>query len=500
MTPHSVLLFGAASTPLVYALAALFPSSHRPLRGPSVAATWSFFATLALAGAVALGGSVLAPPLRVDGLTVAMMALVHLVALVITRFSTSYLDGDPHLVRYSRWLSATLAAVSTLVIADHLLVIAVAWTASSLCLHQLLVHFDRPAAHVAAHMKFVVSRTADALFLGALWLVWQELHTLSLAGAAVALGDADPGPLLQLAAVLVAGCVILKSAQLPFHGWLARVMEAPTPVSALLHAGIVNIGGFVLLRMAFLFAEAPAAQTLLVAVGTTTAVVAGLVMTTQTTIKAMLAWSTMAQMGFMLMQCGLGAWPLALLHLLGHSLYKAHAFLSSGSTVDQARALGLAKESGGATVGSWLGAAGLAVLGVTAVGWAFGANPVEEPALWSLSTVLSLALAPLLLGGRRVFGLSALAGLSVATLYFGWHAVFAAMLPPGHTDAVRVGIVIVGFASGFALQAWMHGAPESALTRALYPRLAAGLYLDPLVTRLTRQLWPSPRRPSATEN
>ncbi len=137
--------------------------------------------------------------------------------------------------------------------------------------------------------------------------------------------------------MLLAFAAILKTAQLPLHGWLIQVMEAPTPVSALLHAGVVNMGGFVLLRVAELIGLVPSAQWLLVIVGSLTAVLAGMVMLTRISIKVRLAWSTCAQMGFMLMEIGLGLYELALLHLVAHSLYKAYAFLSSGEAVERAR-------------------------------------------------------------------------------------------------------------------------------------------------------------------
>src|SRR5690606_20955596 len=139
----------------------------------------------------------------------------------------------------------------------------------------------------------------------------------------------------ELTIVLVALAAILKTAQLPLHGWLIQVMEAPTPISALLHAGVVNLSGFVLLRMAPMLAQSDIAQALLVIVGSLSAALAALVMLTRISIKIRLAWSTCAQMGFMLMEIGLGLYELALLHLLAHSLYKAYSFLSAGDAVEQ---------------------------------------------------------------------------------------------------------------------------------------------------------------------
>src|SRR5690606_5596011 len=118
-----------------------------------------------------------------------------------------------------------------------------------------------------------------------------------------------------------------------FHGWLIQVMEAPTPVSALLHAGIINLGAFVAIRLAQLFVATPAALTLLLLAGLTSAALAGLVMRTRGSVKGALAWSTCAQMGFVLVEIGLGAFDLALLHIVAHGAYKANAFLASGSGV-----------------------------------------------------------------------------------------------------------------------------------------------------------------------
>lgn len=132
---------------------------------------------------------------------------------------------------------------------------------------------------------------------------------------------------------LLVFAALLKSAQFPFHSWLPDTMETPTPVSALMHAGIINAGGILVLRLSPLVSLSDAAMLTLCVVGGFTAVFASTVMLTQASIKRGLAFSTVAQLGFMMLECGLGAFPLALLHLVGHSLYKAHAFLSSGSTV-----------------------------------------------------------------------------------------------------------------------------------------------------------------------
>ena len=145
------------------------------------------------------------------------------------------------------------------------------------------------------------------------------------------------GGLAIAAAGFLAAAALLKSAQFPMHGWLTEVMETPTPVSALLHAGVINAGGFLLIRFADVMLLAPGVLAVLVMIGGFTALFGGLVMLTQPAVKTSLAWSTVAQMGFMILECGLGLFPLALLHIVAHSLYKAHSFLASGGAVERDR-------------------------------------------------------------------------------------------------------------------------------------------------------------------
>ncbi len=137
------------------------------------------------------------------------------------------------------------------------------------------------------------------------------------------------------ACMLLVFGAITKSAQFPFHTWLPLTLETPTPVSALMHAGIVNGGGYLMIRMSPLVGEVPWAMTTLAIFGAVTACYASVVMLTQTSVKNFLAYSTIAQMGFMILQCGLGAYPAAMLHIIAHSLYKAYAFLNSGSVIKE---------------------------------------------------------------------------------------------------------------------------------------------------------------------
>ena len=140
----------------------------------------------------------------------------------------------------------------------------------------------------------------------------------------------------ELIGILFVLGAMTKSAQFPFHSWLPDTMETPTPVSALMHAGVINAGGFLVIRLSPLVSLSPIALDLLALIGALTAMLGAVVMLTQTSIKRSLAYSTIAQMGFMMLQCGLGAFSAALLHIVAHSAYKAHAFLSSGSVLDSA--------------------------------------------------------------------------------------------------------------------------------------------------------------------
>jgi NAD(P)H-quinone oxidoreductase subunit 5 len=507
----------AAAIPATFGLSALrlLRAGSRPPAGRGASlrtAMSSTSAALVLALLVAAGGVLLPQSdsslVRIDVVTSVMLTLVCSIAAVIVRYSRTYLAGEPGQDRYARALLATLAAVTVVVIANDLLVIVLAWMATSLALHQLLAFYDdRPQALVVAHKKFLLSRLADACLLAAVGLVGLGAGSLHLDVVyAWARSEGPLSPSLQLAAGLLVAGVSLKSAQLPFHGWLIQVMEAPTPVSALLHAGVVNIGGFVMIRLAPLMAEAPIAQTLLVVVGTITAVVAALVMTTRVSIKVSLAWSTCAQMGLMLAQCGLGAWHLALLHLVAHSLYKAHAFLSAGTTVDVWRIRALAPHRGPLTLGRVL-VASVLVIGVVAAAYGV-ARHIErsdspDGTLAPLAVLFGLSLLPLVardLGGgssaARAGAGAVMRSVAVTALYFAWHGVFGHFVArPQGAMPERWLIVLAGFVVLFAVQLVLELRPQGRLACVLQPRLFAGLYLDEIFTRMTFRLWPPRLRP-----
>ena len=440
-----------------------------------------------------------------DRLGLAMLGLVGLLAWVIIEYSRRYLEGEPGQRRYVLALLVTLAAVATVVTSTDLILLVGAWILSSLSLHQLLTFYrDRPQALVVAHKKFLASCLADVcLILAALLLIRASGDSnMALIVEAVNARLQASGQLgwdLQLAALLLALAVILKSAQLPVHGWLIQVMEAPTPVSALLHAGLVNLGGFLVLRFAPLFSAAVPAQSLLVLVGGLTAVIAALVMMTRISIKVRLAWSTCAQMGLMLLECGLGLYELALVHLLAHSLYKAHAFLAAGETVAQARQHALQPQAAVPGLAALLLALLLASLSLALLqglwAWLLPTQPLPLAAL----AIIAVGLAPWCLRrGQVLYGLAMFALLLGA--YLLWHQTAAWILQqPGSAAPWPLSVLaLLLFLGLYLLQALILARPQGNLARRLYPLAFAGFYLDEHFTRLTFRLWPvsAPQAPS----
>lgn len=463
-----------AATALAFTLAAPLLTAWLPVAGTGVAFNAS-------------------PWLALGPLTLWLAVLVQLLGTVIGVFSTRYLQGEPGQARYAAALSGVLASVHLLLLADHWLVLIAAWAAVGLALQPLLCFYsDRPFARLAAHKKRIADRVADGFLLAAASLAWFEVGSGSLSALWAHLDQHGASVALQASALCVALAVILRTALFPVHGWLIQVMEAPTPVSALLHAGVVNLGGFVLIRFAPLLEATEAARWLLVVCGLGTAVLAGMVMLTRISIKVRLAWSTVAQMGFMVLECGLGLYSLAVLHLIGHSLYKAHAFLSASSVVRESR-LQMLRGHAAVAPSSLLLAPVLSlgvVMLVQAVGVA-GAWP------WWWNGVLALAWAPLLwLPARRgdASGAAAARALAGIALVVGLTLVsaLAHLLPLGVSDAPATlagYLALAGVAALYLALVMLQWQPQrlAAWRRWSY----AGFYVDEFYTRFALRVWPA---------
>lgn len=354
---HAQFLPFLAPAPLLLCAAFSFTSTApRPQRIPALAEAAALVAlAIALACAVLLlhSGAGESPLLgvslaglgfglssRLDALGLAMLVLVTFIGWVVIRYARTYLDGEARQGPFTGWLCLTLAAVLLLVVAGNLVLLVCAWITTSLFLQRLLLFYPtRPGAKRAARKKFITARLGDAALVGAAVLLAAAYGSTAIGHILTHARLGEGGGLAAAAASLLALAALLKSAQFPTHGWLTEVMEAPTPVSALLHAGVINAGGFLLIRFADVLLLAPNVLAVLVMVGGFTALFGSLVMLTQPAVKTSLAWSTVAQMGFMILQCGLALFPLALLHILAHSLYKAHSFLASGEAVERVAAI-----------------------------------------------------------------------------------------------------------------------------------------------------------------
>jgi NAD(P)H-quinone oxidoreductase subunit 5 len=445
-------------------------------------------------GAAGVGVSV-----RLDAVSATMLVLVAFVGWVVLRYARVYADGEARQGEFTGWLCATLAAVLTLVQAGNLVLLALAWIATSLCLHKLLLFYpERAGARRAARKKFVVARIGDAALIAACVLLAAAFGTVDIAGmlAQARAGGAE-GAAPVAAAALIAFAAILKSAQFPAHGWLIEVMETPTPVSALLHAGVINAGGFLLIRFADVMLGAPGVLAVLTAIGGLTAIVGGLAMLAQSAVKTSLAWSTVAQMGFMILQCGLALFPLALLHIVAHSLYKAHAFLASGGAIDAVTAIrkpGPVAIPGAKAV--WRAFA-LALAIYAAVAFAFGVGE-KSPQSIALGAILIFGVAYLLAQGLADAAPRALtlrttvyafaAALGYFAMQTGAEWLMAGTLPPtpapGPLEWALVALAVFTFGLVAVAQAMFPLWAYHPAAAGLRVHLSNGLYANAVFDRL----------------
>ena len=471
-------------------------------------------ATSPLIGANGLGLSI-----RLDALSVSLFLLVAFVGVLVVQFSRNYLDGDTRQGTFIGGLCLTLAAVMLMVLAGNLVQFVLAWIATSLAFHRLLVFYqDRRKAILAARKKFIVARLGDACVLGAAVLMAGAFGTADIATLltrAEAMGADTVSASVIVAGALIAVGALLKSAQFPTHGWLPEVMETPTPVSALLHAGLINAGGFLAIRFADVLLLAPVAMHVLAIVGGFTALFGALVMLTRPSVKVSIAWSTVAQMGFMLLQCGLGLFALATLHLVAHSLYKAHAFLSSGSVVEIKRAAWIPDASPPRT-GRVLAGVGLALALYAGLGWTVGALADKPLQVLAMGAILVMALTVLfaqtMVGAGRpspfVVGRTAALGALVTAVYFGLHGATGALLggtvpAPPAPDAVALAVMallLTLFAAITVLQIVEPSRADTPAWRAARVHLSNGLYVNLLFDRLIGAMDVAPTTARAAPN
>jgi NAD(P)H-quinone oxidoreductase subunit 5 len=271
--------------------------------------------------------------LAVDGLTVLLWTVVTFVGGIVHSYSRRYMAGSRDVTRFFTHLFGFTLVVMVLVAADHFVLFGAAWLAMGL-LMAALIGYARgwPQAQAAARLArryFLASTALLAVALGALWAA-TGTTSISQATAAVT----TPSTVLLVAAGALLLAAMVQSALFPFHTWLLSSMTAPTPASALMHAGFVNAGGILLARFAPVVSVDSSIMLLVFAVGAASALGGKLLKTVQTDLKRQLGCSTVGQMGFMIMQAGLGFFGAALTHLILHGFYKAYQFLSVGEGVE----------------------------------------------------------------------------------------------------------------------------------------------------------------------
>ncbi len=440
--------------------------------------------------------------LRLDPLSVIMFSMISIIGFVVMKFSFNYLDGDQRQGVFLGRLALTIASVQFLVLSGSLLLLLVSWILTSVCLHRLLVFYpERIGARVSAKKKFWVARLSDLSLLVAFAFLILEFgngnleYIFSQIKSSENLANLSGN--VSWAALFIALAAFFKSAQLPTHGWLIEVMETPTPVSALLHAGLLNAGPFLLIRMSNILETSTYVLALIIAVGGVTALYGTLANATQTSIKTSLGYSSVAHMGFSLMVCGIGVYPAAMLHLVGHSFYKAHSFLSSGSAIEVYMASRVSKSIKQGSL-KRIGLGVLLALIVFSAGAYYLPFNSQDMGMWMVSAFIFLGIASLMANATDVqWDLSLVvralvAGITVTALFFGLeflsHSILHSQVPPAREPSVlHIALTIFllfGFATVIFIQQTAAKWQDQKWVRVWSVHFRNGLYLNAVFDRV----------------
>ena len=313
----------------VAAVLASFVCSYLLFRQPDLSAaqvTWIDFPGIFT---VPLGFSL-------DGLSKTMLLVVTGVGALIHIYSLGYMRNEDGQSRYFAALSLFMFAMIGIVLANNFVMLFIFWELVGFTSYVLIGHwFDREAAAEAAKKAFLTNRVGDFGFMLGILMIWMPTRSIVFADIVTAMPQSGLTPgYLTIAALLIFCGAAAKSAQFPLHVWLPDAMEGPTPVSALIHAAtMVAAGVYMLVRVAFIIQASPDALTVIAWIGTITAVMAALIATQQNDIKRILAYSTLSQLGYMVMAVGLASNEAAMFHLFTHAFFKALLFLGAGSII-----------------------------------------------------------------------------------------------------------------------------------------------------------------------
>ncbi|HEX6438361.1 MAG TPA: proton-conducting transporter membrane subunit [Candidatus Binatia bacterium] len=286
--------------------------------------------------------------LHIDRLSSVMLVLIATISILIHLFSIRYMQQERGYTRFHSLLAFTTFALFGMVSSANLLILFIFWQLLSWLVPLLSFNHSHPLTVRGAFRTFIMQRIGDVAFLAAILLAYGSYGTLEFqelfsraaeVQTSLFLGPGDRFEMRADTAVTLLLFIgaMTKSAQFPLHMWLPDSLYAPTPVTALLHAGIINAGGFLLTRLAPLYDLNPGTLHLVFAVGLLTTILGSSMMLVQNDIKKTLGYSTIGQMGFMIMECGLGAYGLAIFHLMAHGLFKATIFLNCGYVIHAAR-------------------------------------------------------------------------------------------------------------------------------------------------------------------
>ncbi len=270
----------------------------------------------------------------VDSLTCAWLLVVTGVGFLIHVYSVGYMHGESGFTRFFTYMNLFMVSMLLLVMGNNYLVLFIGWEGVGLCSYLLIgYYYDKVSAAQAASKAFVMNRIGDAGFLVAIFLVFVNFKTLDYTKVFANVGQLSPDMATAIALCLLVGAVG-KSAQLPLYTWLPDAMEGPTPVSALIHAAtMVTAGVYMIVRNHAIFDLSPFAMSVVAFVGGGTALFAATIGLVQTDIKRVLAYSTVSQLGYMFLGCGIGAYTASVFHVMTHAFFKALLFLSAGSVI-----------------------------------------------------------------------------------------------------------------------------------------------------------------------
>ncbi len=272
--------------------------------------------------------------IAIDNITAIMLVVVTLISFLVHLFSIGYMEGDVRYSRYFAYLGLFSFSMLGIVLANNILMMYVFWELVGICSYLLIGHwYERKSASDAGKKAFIVNRIGDMGFFIGIMVVFTSLHTVLFSGIfdGIASGQLS-GTWLTVAGILIFCGAVGKSAQFPLHVWLPDAMEGPTPVSALIHAATMVAAGVYLVARVYPMLTGDA-LTVIAYIGAITAFISATIAITQNDIKKVLAYSTISQLGYMIMGLGVGAFAAGFFHLVTHAAFKAGLFLASGSVI-----------------------------------------------------------------------------------------------------------------------------------------------------------------------